>query len=165
MAIFDRLIGRLSPDAALKRAIRLTEQGQAERAFPLLTEAARAGLPEAEYKVGRCYLEGAGVPFSRSEAARWLERAASPRLCRGPGAAGDAVPAWLCGRGRRAPDRGPPSSLFAGSQPAEPDFESAAKWARQAAEAGSADGQAVLAYILTSGPETLRNLTEADTLV
>jgi TPR repeat protein len=31
-----------------------------------------------------------------------------------------------------------------------------------AAEAGSADGQAVLAFILTSGPEDMRNLPEAD---
>ena len=35
------------------------------------------------------------------------------------------------------------------------------KWARKAAEGGSADGQAVLGYILTSGPEHLRSLDEA----
>ena len=67
----------LSPAAALRRAVRLTEQGNVKQAFPLLTRAARAGIAEAEYRVGRCYLEGAGVPPSRAEGARWLERAAN----------------------------------------------------------------------------------------
>ena len=69
--------GRISPAAALRRAVRLIEQGNAKQAFPLLTRAARAGIAEAEYRVGRCYLEGAGVPPSRTEGARWLERAAN----------------------------------------------------------------------------------------
>ena len=55
----------------------LTEQGDVKQAFPLLSRAARAGIAEAEYRVGRCYLEGAGVPPSRAEGARWLERAAN----------------------------------------------------------------------------------------
>ncbi|WP_245523959.1 SEL1-like repeat protein, partial [Mesorhizobium sp. M2D.F.Ca.ET.223.01.1.1] len=38
--------------------------------------AARAGFPEAEYRVARSYLEGSGVPPSRSEGARWLRLAA-----------------------------------------------------------------------------------------
>ena len=42
-----------------------------------------------------------------------------------------------------------------------PDFKSAIKWARQAAEAGSAKGQALLAYVLTYGPESMRDLAEA----
>ena len=28
------------------------------------------GIPEAEFRVGRCYLEGAGVPPSRSDGVR-----------------------------------------------------------------------------------------------
>ena len=77
MALLDRLLVPLSPAAALRRAVRLTEQGNVKQAFPLLTRAARAGIAEAEYRVGRCYLEGAGVPPSRAEGARWLERAAN----------------------------------------------------------------------------------------
>src|SRR5690242_21730752 len=77
MSVFDRLIAGLSPAAALRRALRLTEQGDVKGAFPLLTRAARAGIAEAEYRVGRCYLEGSGVPPSLSEGARWLERAAN----------------------------------------------------------------------------------------
>src|SRR5580704_14056727 len=76
MAVVDSLICFSSPAAALRRALRLTEQGRGVEAFPLLTRAAKAGIAEAEYRVGRCYLEGASVPPSRREGARWLERAA-----------------------------------------------------------------------------------------
>src|ERR1700744_5265544 len=78
MALMDRVMGSLSPSAALRRGVRLTEQGDVKQAFPLLTKAARAGIAEAEFRVGRCYLEGAGVPPSRIEGARGLERAANP---------------------------------------------------------------------------------------
>jgi TPR repeat protein len=44
---------------------------------------------------------------------------------------------------------------------AEPDFESAVKWARMAAQTGSAEGQTLLGYILTCGPDSMRNLNEA----
>ena len=64
-----------SPQAALRRGMRLAEQGQMKRAFPLLARAATAGIAEAEFRVGRCYLEGVGVPASRAQGARWLERA------------------------------------------------------------------------------------------
>ena len=62
---------------SLKRARRLIEEGKRAEAFPLLAKAAEAKLPEAEFQVARCYLEGAGVPPSAVEGARWLERAAS----------------------------------------------------------------------------------------
>jgi TPR repeat protein len=42
------------------------------------------------------------------------------------------------------------ASLFSGDDAHEPDFVAAEKWARLAAESGSGDGQAVLAYILAS---------------
>src|SRR5215467_7894253 len=77
MALLDRLFAGMSPTAALRRGLKLTEQGDLKQAFPLLTRAARAGIAEAEFRVGRCYLEGAGVPPSRTEGARWLERAAN----------------------------------------------------------------------------------------
>ena len=77
MALVDRLIANVSPAAALRRALKLTEQGEVKQAFPLLARAARAGIAEAEYRLGRCYLEGAGVPPSRVEGVRWLERAAN----------------------------------------------------------------------------------------
>src|SRR5438874_13545151 len=76
MLVLDRLIGLASPEAALRRAVRLSERGKAAEAFPLLTRSAKAGIADAEYRVACCYLEGAGVPASRIEGARWLQRAA-----------------------------------------------------------------------------------------
>src|SRR5258705_1944267 len=73
----DRLIALASPAAALRQAIRLIEQERGTEAFPLLTRAAKAGMPEAEYRIARAYIEGAGVPRSQTEGARWLQRAAS----------------------------------------------------------------------------------------
>ena len=60
--MFDGLMARISPSAAMRQAVGLAEQGNLKQAFPLLSRAARAGIAEAEYRVGRCYLEGAGVP-------------------------------------------------------------------------------------------------------
>src|SRR6201999_4590600 len=77
MAMLDQVVGRLSSPAALKRAQRLTEKGQHARAFALYTTAARSGIAEAEYRVGRCYLEGSGVPISHTEGLRWLRSAAT----------------------------------------------------------------------------------------
>ena len=67
MLVLDRLIGLASPEAALRRAVRLSEQGKVAEAFPLLTRSAKAGIADAEYRVACCYLEGAGVPSSRLE--------------------------------------------------------------------------------------------------
>jgi TPR repeat protein len=53
------------------------------------------------------------------------------------------------------------AGLFSGDEGPEPDFVQAEIWARRAAEAESADGQAVLAFILSAGPEALRNEAKA----
>src|SRR5438093_4356587 len=129
----DRLFGLASPAAALGRAIHLIEQERFAAAFPLLTRAAKAGIPEAEYRVGRSYLEGAGVPASRAEGARWLTRAASHGCVEA-----QSLLAALCVRGVAGVTNGNSSSgdvhrIFAGDAPAEPDFVSALKWAREAA--------------------------------
>src|ERR1700719_3961005 len=75
--LVDQLIGLASPATALRRGIRLGELGRSTEAFPLLTLAAKAGIPDAEFRVARSYLEGSGVPLSRVEGVRWLQRAAS----------------------------------------------------------------------------------------
>ena len=149
-----------SPDAALMRAIRLTEHGQAERAFPLLTEAARAGIAEAEFRVGRCYLEGVGVPASRARRPLAAARR-EPGLCGSPGAAGDALHSWHRPRTPMVCRPAPPPICSTPTPLCQPDFVAAERWARRAADGGSADGQALLGYILTSGPENQRNLDEA----
>ncbi len=73
----DRLVGLASAQASLRRAKGLADRGRAARAFPLFARAARAGIAEAEFRLARCYLESAGVPVSRVEGVRWLERAAT----------------------------------------------------------------------------------------
>src|SRR5579871_901896 len=163
MALLDRLLATTSPSAALRRAHRLTEQGNVKQAFPLFTRAARAGIAEAEFRVGRCYLEGAGVPHSRTEGARWLERAANQGYVEAQAQLATLSIHGMLSPGGTAerPVSGSAANLFAGNTAIQADFETGIKWARKAASAGSADGQAVLGYILTSGPEHLRDLDEA----
>ncbi len=100
------------------------------------------------------------MPPSRAEGARWLERAANQGYVEAQTQLATlSIHGLLNGGG---PDAGAAAKLFANNAASEPDFETGLKWSRRAAEAGSADGQAVLGYILTSGPEDLRNLDEAD---
>jgi uncharacterized protein len=160
-SVLDRVASLMSPSIALRRAIRLRERGWAAQAFPLFARAARAGIAEAEYRVGRCYLEGSGVPVSHADGVRWLGYAATR---------GHIEAQWflaaLCVHGidawetREETEHGV-ANLFSNEEAPKPDFAAGEKWARRAAERGSAAGQAVLAYILTSGPESMRNLEEA----
>ena len=159
----DQLIGFASPAAALRRAIRLSELSRFTEAFPLLTRAAKAGIPEAEFRVARFYLEGSGVPLSRAEGVRWLQRAASHGWIEAQSLLGALCVHGLAGAMGGNPVNGTPATdlLFATDDPADPDFATAMKWARQAAEAGSAQGQALLGYILTYGPDGMRDLEDA----
>src|SRR5450755_2987342 len=77
MGLLDVMLSPFSASASLRRAARLTDKGDRRAAFPLLSRAARAGIAEAEFRIGRCYLEGAGVPPSRGNGVRWLEKAAT----------------------------------------------------------------------------------------
>ncbi|MGH7057042.1 MAG: tetratricopeptide repeat protein, partial [Acetobacteraceae bacterium] len=147
----DRLAGALSPNAALARAERAASRGRAAEAFALFARAAQAGLTEAKYRVGRAYLEGAGVPPSPAEAARWLERAANDG-----NAFAQSLLAQLYLQGVAPPapqSANRATNLFkpAGTAAAA-DFEKALRWAKAAAAAGTPDGQAILGYLLTSGP-------------
>src|SRR3984893_10810763 len=144
MLVIDRLVGFASPAAALRRAVRLSEQGKVAAAFPLLTRLAKAGIADAEFRVACCYLEGAGVPASRLEGARWLQRAAGQGHVEAQTLLGG-----LCGHGLAGDVNGNrPERLFTGEEPGEPDFAAALKWARQAAAAGSAKAQRVRAHVL-----------------
>ena len=64
-------------------------------------------------------MEGAGVPPSRSEGARWLERAANQGYVEA-----QAQLATLAIHGLIAhPDAGPAARLFASPENSQPDFE------------------------------------------
>ena len=134
--------------------------GRAAEGFRHLARAARSGSIDAQYRVGQCYLEGVGVPQATGEAVRWFERAAD---------AGSAEAqfylALLYVRGISVPKQsgGGAKALFlSDNQSGGSDFATALKWARRAAESGSAEGQALLGYILTSGPDALRDPAEAE---
>lgn len=159
MVLMDRLTSLVSPAASLRRGVRLLEQGGYNKAFPLMASAARAGIVEAEYRVARCYLEGEGVPQSRTEGIRWLKLAAKHE-----NADAQALLAalYLAGFVPPGTDTEPASTrLFKPDIIGEPDFEAAVDLAKKAAEAGSAAGQALLGYILTNGPEGLRDAAAA----
>jgi TPR repeat protein len=63
---------------------------------------------------------------------------------------------------RARPDPKSAASLFDVGDIADPDYVTAMQRARMAAEAGSGEAQAVLAFILSSGPEDMRDLDEAN---
>ena len=84
----QRLASLFSAKAKLVYACSLIEAGQPGRAFAPLSAAAAAGIPEAQFRVGRAYLDGAGVPISREEGARWMQRAAEAAHSRISGASG-----------------------------------------------------------------------------
>lgn len=160
MTILDRLAGLASPAAALRRAIQLYDSGKPAEAFPLMAVAARAGIVDAEYRVARCYLEGSGVPPSRVEGSRWLLRAANHGS---PDAQALLAALYVTGLVAAEADGKDAGSeqLFKRDRPGEPDFRAAFELATKAAEAGSATGQAILGYILTSGPKPMRNAEAA----
>ena len=162
MAMMDQLIGLVSPTAALRRAKRMRELGQGAEAFPLVARAARAGFADAEFWVAQSYLEGSGVPASRPEGVRWLKRAATHGSVDAQALLSSLYLQGLASEvSAEATNSAQSAQLFASDASTAPDFEAAATWARRAAGAGSAQGQALLGYILTSGPESMRNLDEA----
>jgi TPR repeat protein/Tfp pilus assembly protein PilF len=155
----DKVQAAFSPKAALRRGAALVAAGETREGFRLFARAARSGCADAEYRVGLCYVEGTGVPASLAEGVRWLERAAD----RGHVAA-QLLMAGIClhgpaGRSAGAPGGG--ADLFGTADQAEPDYVAAIRWARRAAEHGCTEAQALLGFMLTTGPEHVRNPDEA----
>jgi TPR repeat protein len=165
MGVVGQFLGRGSPASALQRAKDLRDIGRAAEAFPLLARAAKAGIAEAEYGMAQCYFEGSGVPSNRPEAVRWLKAAAEHDYLDAQVLLSSFYLQGFANETNAVPASGSQiDQLFAGDEEPEtsaPDFESAALWAQRAAEAGSAQAQALLGYILTNGPESLRDFDEA----
>ncbi len=161
--MFERLMSArmLGPEAALRRARALIAAEQRARAFPLLARAAAAQHAEAEFHIARCYFEGAGVPQSLSEGLRWLERAAGRDYVEAQN-----LMAAMCLQGVLSPGTEVGDPLFATSMPQQgaTDWARARIWAERAAAAGSPEGQATLAFILTIGPEEGREAARAAAL-
>jgi hypothetical protein len=154
--ILDRVLATLGATGALYAvADTLADRDDHGRAFPLFAEAAQSGLPQAQYRLGRCYLKGLGVPPSLGEALRWFRRAAD---------AGDAAAqTQLAELALQGIGDQPPSGLF--DDPClVSDFERAEHWCREAVAGGSAEAKALLAFILTDGPMERRDPVAADAL-
>jgi TPR repeat protein len=145
------------PEAQLRLAEQLAQNGASIEAVRHIAHAAQYGLPQAQARLGLCYLRGLGVPANRAEARHWLERAAD---------AGDVTAqtelASLALQGISGPYQR--SAFPAPEDRTEPDFQQAAVLARRAADRGSAEGQALLAFIMGLAPSVPRQPGEAETL-
>ena len=126
--LFGKVQAAVSPAARLRQAIAQADAGHLADAFPVLAKAAQAGEAEAQFRVGRAYLEGAGVPPSRAMAAQWLERAAGAGKTE---AQTLLATVYVTGAGAA---EGGHASLFAGAEMGEPDYARAAHWARPSFE-------------------------------
>ncbi len=148
----------LRPNAKLRRAATLSDAGRAARAFAILAPLARRGVPEAQFRVARAYLEGQGVPPSHSDAMQWCERAAQAGLVEA-----QSLLAALHLTGAEASPSG--SGLFPATQAgagAREDADAALRWASRAAKGGCADAKALLGYLHVSGPEPMRDAARSE---
>src|SRR5271165_4810313 len=119
------------PEAQLLLAGKLAERGSSIAAARHIAAAARDGLPEAQARLGMCYLRGNGVPPNQAEARHWLERAAE-----GGDPTAQTELASMALRGISGPyQRGTFSAPATGT--GEPNFPLAAELARRAANTGS----------------------------
>jgi TPR repeat protein len=154
--LFARVRATLgAPDALYAVADMFAGRGAHARAFPLFVEAAQAGFHKAQYRLGRCYLLGLGVPISLGQALRWFRRAAE---------AGEvAAQTQLAELALQGVSDHPPSGLADDPRVAS-DFDRAEHWSRQAVAAGSGEAKALLAFILTDGPEERRDPAAGEAL-
>nr|WP_243444130.1 tetratricopeptide repeat protein [Acetobacter persici] len=162
--LISRLFGKRNEPAADNRLLQaksLLEQGEHSKAFTVLTTLAREGQPEAQYLVGQAYLNAQGAPPNLIEGARWTRRAALKGWDR---AAFILATLYLHGLPPEVEEGESLSSVFEDykkREKAQPDYYKAARWARQAAEAGNPDAQALYGYILSAGPDDIRDPDQA----
>lgn len=86
---------------------------------------AECGHPEAQFRLGKMYVEGAGVPKDIDNALKWLEKAASQ------GHAGAQGELGALGRGRVLSDKGDTAKAPAVHVPAAADAERLEEWYRE----------------------------------
>jgi TPR repeat protein len=142
--------------AHLWRAERLGARGKGIMAVRHIAAAARAGSPEAQARLGQCYLQGQGVPVSIPEARHWLEKAAAV-----DNLSALIALAHLASRGQATDTgRGPFSPCGEGP----PDHRLATSLARRAAAGGSAEAKALLAHLLEAAPDLALTPDEATDL-
>ena len=134
----------------------------------MLAVSAKAGIPEGEYRVARSYLEGAGIV----RLAQWRARGG----CNGPRRMGSlklnpcSPPCAFNGlikditplrRGAASTGERPTDVVEAEATQAKSLSAFALCWAQRAAREDTGKGQALLGYVLTNGPEPMRDLDDA----
>jgi TPR repeat protein len=118
------------------------------RAARWLAKAARAGDGEAAFRLGCSYLKGDAMSRAAGEAVRWLRHAAALGHVAAQQQLANLLLSGVPGSNRNG---GPFQDGLA------PDPREALEWARKAAEGGSAQGQALLGWMLLHGPADLRD--------
>ncbi|QDH17117.1 tetratricopeptide repeat protein [Swingsia samuiensis] len=162
MTFKRRVTSLVSSKGKLEQAIHYMETGEAVRGFAILSRLAAQGDKEAQFRVGRAYLNGQGVPPSLEDGARWLFTAAEKHHRE---AMFVLATLYVVGLPEdfeiKTMDAGLDLAPKPVSGPRKPDFHQGLHWAKIAADHGSADAQALLGYILTNGPEDIKNIEQA----
>ena len=148
-----RLRAALDGSAAqLTRGRRDALQGRHSRAVRRFARAAQSGSPAGALEMGRAYLLGLGVPSCPAIAVRWLSQAAL---------AGETeAQLLLASLALQGITEASAAPIFPGpgSRPGqEAECRSALYWSQRAADAGCAQAQALLGFILTSSTPALRD--------
>ncbi len=138
--------------AQLTRGRRDALRGRHSRAVRRFTRAARAGSAAGALEMGRAYLLGLGVPSCPAIAVRWLSQAAL---------AGESeAQLLLASLALQGITEASAAPIFPGpaSRPGqEAECRLALYWSQRAADAGCAQAQALLGFILTAGAPALRD--------
>ena len=145
---------RHQPAVLVDHVRSLLGRGGSRRAIAKLSRAAQAGSTAACAELGRAYLFGQGLPCCPGVAMQWLTKAA-----RQDDIEAQFMVASLALQGVSASNS---RTLFETASSVTPDYLTALHWTERAAAAGHAPSQALLGFILTSGPAGLRNVTRGD---
>jgi TPR repeat protein len=106
--ILNSLSGLFSNKSRLDKINALQASGNSAEAFRLLAALAKRGNAEAQYRVGKCYLEADGVPPSRNDAAHWLTLAANGGHLKAQSALAGLYIQGMVHAGREASELGAP---------------------------------------------------------
>jgi uncharacterized protein len=139
--------------ARMAEAAAAVSERDYETALGIWVGIAQAGESRAQAEIGRCFVNGWGVPRDVDLAAKWLTLAAKAGDPLGQRLLGDFHFNGLLGKPDASLTR--LGLLYNNARGVERDAAAAAKWWRMAAEHDDADGQAMLgaAYHLGAGVE------------
>jgi localization factor PodJL len=136
----EQAAARGDPVAQYELALVRLSSGMPDEGVLLLRRAANQGLAMAQYRLGKLFERGEGVPPDLNQARQWTERAAA------------------AGNRKAMHDLG---VFYARGEGVELDEATAFRWFRQAAEMGVADSQYNLGVLYQQGRGVAANPAEA----